>query len=65
MCCSKVFLIKLVSIKGNIVVVDVDVVDVVVMDDDNLSFEFVAGDGIVLRNDSATWHVISTELPNL
>jgi hypothetical protein len=52
--------------KGKIVVVEVVDVDVVVVSDDrNFSFEFVTGDGIVLRNDKATWHVISTELPNL
>lgn len=54
-CCSKVFLIKLVSIKGKMVVVDVVVVVVVGSDDCNLSFEGgVVGDGIVLRNESAT-----------
>lgn len=62
-----VFLIKFISMKGKIVVVDGLSVDVaVVCDDGNLSLEFVVdGDGIVFRNDSATWHVISTELPNL
>lgn len=49
--------------KGKIVVVDVVVVVVDVVE--NLSLELIKGDGIVLRNDSATWHVISTELPNL
>jgi hypothetical protein len=46
-------LIKFVSIKGKTVVVDVVVV---VVDDvvGSLSLELVKGDGIVLRNDSAT-----------
>lgn len=46
-------LIKFVSIKGKIVVVVV-VVDVVVDVMENLSLEVIVGDGIVMRNDSAT-----------
>lgn len=44
------------------------VVDVVVVNGGfwNLSLELAEDDdGNVLRNDSATWHVISTPLPNL
>lgn len=52
---------------GKIVVVEIAlVVGSAVSSVGNLSLEFVfAGDGMVLRNDNATWHVISTELPNL
>lgn len=52
--------------KGKIVVVEGRAVVVVVSNGScDLSFEFIMGDGMVLRNDNATWHVISTELPNL
>jgi hypothetical protein len=41
--------------KGKTVVVEVVVVVVVVVNEERiLSFEFVGGDGIVLRNDNAT-----------
>ena len=54
MCCSIVFLIKFISIKGKTVVVDgLGVVVVVVNVDRYLSFEFIVGDGIVFRNDNA------------
>jgi hypothetical protein len=51
--CSIGLLIKFISINGKIVVVDVVVVDVVDVVG-YLSLELVKGDGIVLRNDSAT-----------
>lgn len=51
--CSIGLLIKFVSIKGKIVVVDVVVV-VVVDVVGFLSLELIEGDGIVLRNDNAT-----------
>lgn len=52
--------------KGNIVVVGAAfVVDSTANGERSLSYELVVGDGIVLRNDNATWHDISTELPSL
>lgn len=51
--CSIGRLIKFVSIYGKIVVVDVVVVVVMVVVG-FLSLELIEGDGIVLRNDSAT-----------
>jgi hypothetical protein len=54
MCCSVVLRIRLISMKGKTVVVDVVVVVVVVNDERNLSLDVDVGDGIVLRNDSAT-----------
>lgn len=51
------------SIYGKVVVVVLVVVDVV----DDVWNLFASGglDGNVDKNDIATWHVISTELPNL
>lgn len=57
---SLVFLIKFVSMKGNIVVVVVEVVVVVVVVV-VVNNEFLSGGliGKVLKNDIATWQVIS------
>lgn len=54
MCCSKVFLIRFGSRKGKTAVVVVVGGALVIGGGGSLSLAVVNGDGIVLRNDSAT-----------